>query len=163
MRLVPKPIPDDEILGCTVPVFILSSLEDAIEEIRKEREAFRQEREFYRANNELLAEMLYEVLGESKYRYWLDRMNLKNHRLAARQNLPLWFWRPEKDLEIKRMLLRRAKFLMHEKKFKLDDVWDLLKEFIDEHAGVTIDDELLKKIIKYANANPGDQDVSSAC
>lgn len=53
-------------------------------------------------------------------------------REAIKIQLPLWFWRFEKNKRLKPQLNQRARFLINQVKACDDDVFDLLREFIDD-------------------------------
>lgn len=131
------------------PIELKTLLQALLEEIKM----IRREREFYQANNQLFAEMCYSLLGESKYRGWLARLTLQNERIAARQKIPLWFWRPELKLDIEQQISIRARWLMDEK-YSTDDTWDLIIEFLRDWAKKDItEDRLIEIIGEAANAS----------
>ncbi len=93
-----------------------------------------------------------EILDEQQHRRFVSLEVRKAEREAARTKLPLWFWRPEPELELKVQLYRRAVYLIHECGYSIDDVWDLLREFLDDYAHPETDvtDEQLAGVIDYA-------------
>lgn len=97
---------------------------------------------------------LYEELtDESERRKFLSKAVLKAEREAARLRLPLWFWRPESELDLKIQVYRRAEFLIREQKSNLDDTFDLLREFVDDCARpeIPVTDEQIAGVIEYAH------------
>jgi hypothetical protein len=73
-------------------------------------------------------------------------------REGVRRTVDNWFWRPEPNLDPRRQLLRRAKYLKA-KRFVLDDAWDLLVDYIagwSREPSKTINENLLKSILAEA-------------
>lgn len=146
-----RPVTDNELHGCTVLACSLLQAQEIIEELKalqdQQRRLFDTQICILKAFGDLYA----ELTDESERRRFLSRAILRAEREAARTLLPLWFWRPEQGLTTESLLKRRARFLIHEHKAHLDDVWDLLVEFGRETSADSISDEQLSDIIEAAH------------
>ncbi|MGD9506392.1 MAG: hypothetical protein AB7W37_15900 [Syntrophobacteraceae bacterium] len=104
------------------------------------------------------ADLYTELTDETAHRAFLTKQIKRYEREAARLRLPLWFWRPEPRLELKKQLFRRAAFLLHEQGCGLDDCWDLLREYLNDYVRPEADvtDEQLAGVIGYAQEKGAD-------
>ena len=94
--------------------------------------------------------LAHELEDEKAYRAALSTMHRKAQRENNRTQLDLWFWRPEKGLDVEEMLLRRARYLIQEMRYVNNDVWDLLSEFVEDWLESEVDGDLMKRVIRRA-------------
>jgi hypothetical protein len=99
------------------------------------------------------SDLYLELTDRAEERKFIQKTLTRLEREAAVLRLPLWFWRPEPEIEFKRQLLRRARYLIAEK-VSVDDTWDLMKEFARDWAHQDLSDATLKKCLEYAKENP---------
>lgn len=149
-----RPIADDEIMVTSVMACSILELQGAVEELRSEVRTLSAITKNMLETLKAFSDLYLELTDETEHRRFLERVNKKIEREAARTHLPLWFWRWEEGQDFKRQLLRRARFLLAER-YQPDDVWDLLQEFAREWAKQDLPDETLQKCIEYAARNPG--------
>ena len=151
-NLPSKAIPEGEDLhGCVVMTCSVLELQELVSELRDQRDA---QANLINSQLEVLkafSDLYLELTDESEQRQFLSKAILKAEREAARLRLPTWFWRPEKDKPLKDLLFWRARFLIHRQQAHLDDVWDLLREFVADYARADISDEELTAIIEQAH------------
>lgn len=115
-------------------------------------------RQINQANIQVLkafSDLYLELTEKTVERSFIEKTIKRVEREAARTRLPLWFWRPEPELDIKKQLARRARFLIDELQYCPDDTWDLLKEYITDYARVEVADESLKRMLEYLYSEKG--------
>ncbi len=148
-----RPIRDDELQGCTIPVFILSDLRDAINEMKADLTAERHER---RRSELLIADLiglLTDIDDEGKRRMALMKARRLLERREAEYSLPNYFWRPGNG-NTEDMIRDRAKYLIYEARAGIRDIWAFLVEFNDEYSGNPIPNESLSRIIQEVKNAP---------
>lgn len=84
-----------------------------------------------------------ELTEKSVERRFIEKTIRRVEREAARTRLPLWFWRPEPELDVEAQLARRARFLIEEAGLSVDDQWDLLREYVDDWAKADVSDDCI--------------------
>lgn len=152
-EIVTSRIEDVGLHGTVVMAASVLHLDTLVQEIQAELSALRR---LTLAQTEVLkafSDLYLELTGESEHRKFLDRSIRKAEREAQRLRLPLWFWRPEPDLELKKQVYRRADFLLHEQRANVDDTFDLLREFVDDCARseIPVTDKQLSGLIECAH------------
>lgn len=146
----------DELLGCTVPVFIVSELRDLVDEMRETLQAEKRER---RRSEQLLAKLIelsIESEDENRRRSALQKMQLECSRREAEYSLPSYFWRRDKESSAIQMLQWRAQYLVYDARAGMRDVWAFLQEFNREYSGDPVDDDALKAIVEKVLIAPGE-------
>jgi hypothetical protein len=149
----PRPITDEELRGAVVMECSLLELREHIEDLRQERAGLTKLSETLIPILKGFVDLYEELAGKTVERSFLDRAIRKAEREAARLRLPLWFWRPEPGVELKVQLYRRARFLLFEMRALNDDIFDLLREFVDDWARPEehpVSDDQLAGVIEYA-------------
>lgn len=95
------------------------------------------------------SDLYVEMTEETDKRKWLQRIIAKHEREAARIKLDLWFWRPEQSLPIEQQLSKRANYLLSIT-YSVDDLWDLLTEYLQDWVGIEVDEGMLRDVIAGA-------------
>ena len=153
-----KPELPTDLKSMTVMAASVLHLDTLVQEIQAERLALRR---LALAETEVLkafSDLYLELTDESQRRQFLARTVKRAEREAQRLRLPLWFWRPEPEEKLKVQIYNRVHFLIYEQKACLDDVFDLIREFVDEYAKpeIPVTDEQISGVIEYANRRGGD-------
>lgn len=94
------------------------------------------------------SDLYLELTEKTSERRFLEKAILRAEREVARTKLPVWFWRHDKNREIKYQIHDRVKHL-NENKYSLDDIWTLVKEFCDEFTPETVTQSQLERVIEY--------------
>jgi hypothetical protein len=150
-----RPIADTELSGAVVLECSLGDLENTVEELRAELAVLGRIAHVMIETVKAYSDLFIELTDKTANRQFLAKWITRLERDEARLGLPIWFWRPETGLELKRQLYRRACFLLHEKKAQPDDAWELLREYVTDYAKAEVTDEQLKGVILFADKNPG--------
>lgn len=95
------------------------------------------------------SDLYLEMTEEDERRKWLERIVVKAEREAARLKLDLWFWRPEEGTTLKQQLKRRVNHLSN-LEYSVDDTWDLMTEYMQDHTSGLVDLDLLRTVISEA-------------
>jgi hypothetical protein len=91
-----------------------------------------------------------ELTDKTTERKWLSIQITKAEKEAARQRMPSWFWRIDKELPVDDQLYRRARWLVNEKpSIHLDDLWDCLTDSL-VFSNIPLDKEQLERAIEGA-------------
>ena len=130
-HLADKPELPADLKSMTVMAASVLHLDALVGEIQAERQALRRLTSALTEVLKAFSDLYQELTDESGQRKFLDRSIRKAEREAQRLRLPLWFWRPEHGLELRRQIFRRARFLLFDQKACLDDIFDLLRPIPD--------------------------------
>lgn len=140
-----------ELHDIVVPVLAAMDLEQTVRDLRDEVQNIRRSNDCLIEILKAFSDLLLELTDKSAERKFLEHRIMQAEREAARNRLPLWFWRPEEGFSIQQMLKRRAAFLIDEQSTCVDDTWDLLREFVGT-VGTTISDEDLSRVIESVHS-----------
>lgn len=131
---------------------VLAGLElpQVVQELRVEIQSLRRFNDCLVETLKAYSDFYLELTDKTADRRFLERCILKAERMAARDRIPCWFWRPEPELTLKEQLVRRARYLRDEK-YGLDDSWDVLQEYLSDWAKPEeeIPDERLSRLVGH--------------
>lgn len=148
-RVKTFPLPDTHLNGAAVLVCSLSEAQELVEQLR---DLYRVQGQLMEAQLQVLkafGDLYLELTDRSAERQFLQKSLLRAEREASRLRLPAWFWRIDKDAEIKPQLKHRAAVML-ESSVGIDDMWDCLCDVL-RYAGLEPEDSLIRSAIKGAN------------
>ena len=145
-----NPVTREELHELTGAVLAAMDLPEVVKEMRAEVQSLRNLVDVQIEILKGFSDLYLELTDKAARWKFLERSILKAERTAARDRIPVWFWRPEPELTLKEQLVRRARWLRSEK-YGLDDSWDLLKEFLADWAKPQeeISDERLSRLVGH--------------
>lgn len=149
-----RPMKDEELLGVSIPVSLVSELRDLVDEMKQDLQAVRRER---RRSEQLLAglvELFTHLEDDGLRRSALQKMSLQLFRREAEYSLPSYFWRPDKERTTEQMLRDRARYLIYEARAGVHDIWSFLVEFNDEYSGNPVTNAAIEQIIREEKRAP---------
>jgi len=123
------------------------------DQARLEAERARVDRKFLVEFMLNVQDLLIEFAKTADWMKFKRQIQILRNREGARASVDNWFWRPEKGLELKEQLARRAAYLKAQN-YSLDQQWDLLVDFVAGWTGAengAIDEALLRQVLKEAH------------
>ena len=155
------PIEEPDLPGAVVMASCVTQLQIAVEEFKSTLSATSRLIDEQFEVLKAFGDLYLELTDESAKRRWLDDRIKRAEREAARLRLPIWFWRPEKDAKLHHRLAHRARWMI-EQKYHEDDVWDMLREYVDHIGARQPSDKILNGIISFVEKSLRTQDKGDA-
>jgi hypothetical protein len=92
-------------------------------------------------------DLLVEFARTSDWMKFKRDIQILKNREGARASVDNWFWRPEKELDLREQLMRRAAYLKAQN-YPIDRQWDLLVDYVSGWTGSELDEALLRQVLK---------------
>jgi hypothetical protein len=141
-------LPDAQLRGAAVLARSVIDAELVADELKAllvgTRKAFLEHWEIIK----VLGDFLLEFSEKKSERAWLDRRIKSAEREAARLRVPVWFWRRPEGT-VREALVTRAQW-MREEGYLPDDIFDLLKEYLQHIDEDRVTDAQLVTLIERA-------------
>jgi hypothetical protein len=159
IELSTKPLEEDDLHGASVLARSVLDAEITAEELKDILVGFRKAFDELWEIVKVQGDLLIELSEKGSERAWLARRIKQAERESARHRLPIWFWRKE-DGMVKSALVTRAAW-MHEEGYQEDDIFDLLKEYLQSIDEDRVSDKQLVGVIDFTRQSRRDSHADS--